>query len=436
MFNLKSKMFATLAVLLCAGAAFAQDSGPLIELLVRKGVLNDQEAEELRAKLLKDFAVNSLAGKLDLSSRVNRLTIALDGRIRYQYDNEVTNSAGAVGSNNDRSRYRYRFRLATTALLNNNWSLGLRLETASGATSTNDDFGASGSANFAKDGNTAFVGQIYMQYAANAALGGRVDHLDVRIGKHAHPFFTPGVNGFFIDSDINVEGFSEQLTWFDAPAKGWNLALRGGQYILASNSRTNPNGPLFTNTPSVWWVGQAEFSNAKGTRIAPTLMAFTAPQQVSDASSYDNFAVFLLPFEHTLKLHEKPLTIYATYGVNLAGSKRTRRIYPATERPAAYDQLGNVGLRYGGARNAGDLQLTAEYRYIESGAYSSLLTDSDFNAGRTNGAGYILSGSYLLTDSLTGTVTFFHAGNIDQDSPSSVGFHKADVLQVDLSARF
>ena len=262
MSKLTTKIMATLAALFAAAAACAQDSGPLIDLLVRKGIINDTEAEELRADLLKDFAANSPAGKLDLSTRVNRLTLALDGRIRYQYDNEVTNSSPATqGRNNDRSRYRYRFRLAATALLNNNWTLGLRLETANGATSTNDDFGAAGSANFAKDGNTAFVGQMFVQYAANEAFNGAIDNLDVRIGKHAHPFFVPGVNGFWIDSDINFEGLSEQLTWFDAPAKGWTLALRGGQYILTNNARFLASNNIdFTNTPSVMWVGQAEFS--------------------------------------------------------------------------------------------------------------------------------------------------------------------------------
>ena len=49
MFNLKSKMFAGLAALVCATAALAQDSGPLIDLLVKKGIINDQEGEDLRA---------------------------------------------------------------------------------------------------------------------------------------------------------------------------------------------------------------------------------------------------------------------------------------------------------------------------------------------------------------------------------------------------
>ena len=442
MFKSFTKLVAGVAVLFAAGAAYAQDSGPLIDLLIRKGILNDQEAEELRADLLKDFAANSPAGKIDLSSRVNRLTLALDGRIRYQYDNEVTNASGSAGRNNDRSRYRYRFRLAANALLNNNWTLGLRLETANGATSTNDDFGASGSANFDKTGNTANIGQVFIQYAANGAFNGTFDHLDVRLGKHAHPFFTPGVNGFWIDSDINPEGISEQATWFDSPAKGWTLAVRGGQYVLANNARTTV-GSAFTNTPSVMWVGQAEFSqlvtiegNPYGTRIAPGFVAFSAPGIVSDATTYDNLLSFIVPVEHTLKVGEQPLALYATYGLNFKGGDRTNKLYPVTTNPGDEDMMFNAGLRWRSLRNPGDWQLTGEYRYVEAGAYSPLLLDSDFGAGRTNSKGPIVSFSYNLTDAVNFTTTYFHAENIDKDSPSSVGFHKAKVLQVDLSARF
>jgi hypothetical protein len=440
-----ARIMATLAALFMAGAAFAQDSGPLIELLVRKGVLNDQEAEELRAELLKEFAANAPAGKLDMSSRLNRLTIALDGRIRYQYDNEVTNSPGAAGRNNDRSRYRYRFRLATTALLNNNWTLGLRLESANGATSTNDDFGAAGSTNFAKDGNTAFIGQLFIQYASTAAFNGAIDSFDVRLGKHAHPFFAPGVNGFWLDTDINVEGLSEQLAWFDSPAKGWTLAVRGGQYVAANNARVTV-GPDFTNTPSIMWVGQAEFSklvtiegNPYGTRIAPGFLTFTAPGIVSDATSaagYDNIMTFILPVEHTIRVGEQPLALYATYGYNFKGGDRTNKLYPATVNPGDESMMYNAGLRWRSIRNPQDWQVTAEYRYVEAGAYSPLLLDSDFAAGRTNARGPIFSFSYNLTDGVNFTTTYFHAENIDKDSPSSVGFHKAKVLQVDLSARF
>ena len=454
----RSKWLALLGSVLigAASAAFAQDSGPLIDLLVKKGVVNDQEAENLRAELTRDFAANTSAGKLDLSSRIQRFTLAGDVRIRYQYDNEVANNFNSpVGPNNDRSRYRYRFRFGPTVQLANNWIAGFRLETANGSTSTNDDFGAAGSQNFAKDGNTAYVGQAWIQYAATRKFG--IDKLDIRVGKYAHPFFTPGVNGFWIDTDINPEGLSEELVFNDVIGK-LALSIRGGQYLLSNNARTTGRTTGFLNTPSTLWIFQTELGNPATFRIAPTVVAF-AGQEVtgmtlnqadsSATTNYDNLFTVLLPAEYNLKLFEKPLAVYATYGVNLKGEERSDYLYSgapgadnvpvlttAAGDPSSYNQMFNLGVRYGAAKIAGDLQLTAEYRYIEPGAYTAILLDSDFNAGRTNGAGFILSAAYNWTDAVSSTVTFFKSENIDKNSSGSVGYHKADVLQFDLSAKF
>jgi len=451
--------------LTAATASYAQDSGALLDLLARKGIITDQEAEDLRSELTKEFAANTSAGKLEISSRVQRLILAGDVRVRYQYDNEVGNNFNALpgsGKNNDRSRYRYRFRFGPTVQFSNNWLAGFRLETAPGSTSTNDDFGASGSTNFAKDGNTAFVGQAWVEYAATNKFG--FDRFNVRVGKHAHPFFTPGVNGFLIDTDINPEGLSEEVV-LNSAIPGWALAVRGGQYILSNNSRTTDRNGGFLNDPSILWMGQAEFSktylyesNPYGLRIAPMFVAFTAPEvtgttlnqaDTSATSNYDNLLTVLLPAEYTFKVANRPLAVYATYGLNLKGGDRSNYLYAASVNaqnepvlttaagnPSSYNQMGNVGVRFGATRNPGDWQLTAEYRYVEPGAYTAILLDSDFNAGRTNGAGTILSGVYNITDAISGTVTWFHAENIDKNSSGNVGFHRADVIQVDLSAKF
>jgi hypothetical protein len=460
MLNLKSKLLAVTAALLCAGTAFAQDSGPLIEILLRKGIINDTEAEDLRAELVKDFVANTPAGKLNIASTVTGLRLAGDVRIRYQYDNEVANFASptTVGDNNDRARYRYRFRFAPTISFTKNWSAGFRLETANGATSTNDDFGGAGSTNFAKDNNTAFVGQAFVQYATSNWFF--ADRADFRIGKHAHTFFNPGINGFWIDSDINFEGFSEDLGFNDAFVKGWNLTLRGGQYVLAANSRTSGKvAGDFINHPSAMWVGQAEYAktylfenNPYGTRIAPTLVVFTAPEITgsainADAANYDNLATFILPIEHTIKFHNKPLGFYATYGMNFKGSARSNQLYSTTTSypiafstasgdPKDYDTMYNLGVRYGAVRNPGDWLATLEYRSVEAGAYTSILLDSDFNAGRTNGDGFIASLSYNWTDAIGTTVTYFSSRAIDENGPAALGFKKADVLQIDLTAKF
>lgn len=365
----------------------AQDSGALLDLLVRKGLVTDQEAGALRDELLKEFGASSPAGKLDPPFRVQRITLAGDVRVRYRYDNEVTNfSPASVGRNNDRSRYQYRVRLGPTVLLATNWTLGLRLETANGATSTNDEFGNPGSTNFAKDGNTANIGQAFIQYVETQAFGGRIDRLDVRVGKHPHPFLAVGVNGFVMDTDLNFEGMSEELLFRDAGAPGWNLALRAGQYILAANSRTMDRRGGFLNDPSVMWVAQLEYSKVSqfenlpsGFLIAPTLIAFTAPEVAgstvqSDANNYDDLLNVLLPFEYTIRVNSRPLAIYGTYGYNVKGAARADRFYSTSStavvlngpsgNPASYNQMFNFGLRYGSARNPGDLMLTAEYRYV------------------------------------------------------------------------
>lgn len=458
MLNFKTKLLALATALLCAGTAIAQDSGPLIEILVRKGIINDTEAEDLRAELVKDFVANTPAGKLNLASTATGFRLAGDVRIRYQYDNEVPNfAAAAVGANNDRSRYRYRFRFGPTVSFSNNWTAGFRLETANGATSTNDDFGAPGSTNFAKDSNFAYVGQAYVQYATSNWHF--ADRVDFRIGKHAHTFFNPGINGFWIDSDINFEGLSEDFAFTDAFVKGWNLTLRGGQYLLSANSRTSGKvAGDFINQPNVMWVGQAEYSktyifenNPYGTRLAPTLVIFSGPEVTgsainSDTNNYDSLATFILPVEHTMKVNNKPLSLYATYGINFKGASRANHLYStatsypvvfgASGNPATYDTMYNFGLRYGAVRHPGDWLFTAEYRSVEAGAYTSILLDSDFNGGRVNGAGYILSFSYNWTEAIGTTATFFSSKAIDQTGPAGLGFNKAEVLQLDLTAKF
>ena len=85
----------TLTTLALAGAltlggvtgACAQDSGALIDALVRKKVLTPQEAENVRADLIQENAASN-AGKLQLSNSITSLKLYGDVRLRYQYDNK------------------------------------------------------------------------------------------------------------------------------------------------------------------------------------------------------------------------------------------------------------------------------------------------------------------------------------------------------------
>ncbi len=92
MFNLKSKLLATAAFLLGGACALAQDSGPLIEALLRKGILTDQEAEDLRADL-----ANDATAKLASTSLTPNLTkMAISGRFQAQFVSLDTDIKGTL----------------------------------------------------------------------------------------------------------------------------------------------------------------------------------------------------------------------------------------------------------------------------------------------------------------------------------------------------
>lgn len=436
-----------------ASVALAQDSGPIIDKLVAKGLLTDQEGEDLRAEMLRDFGSTS-PGKLDISSGVTKLKITGDARVRYQFDNEQENTASANAANDkDRNRYRYRVRLGLEAELGPKWTAATRLETAGGATSTNADMGGAGD-NFSKtQGDAVFFGQAYLNYKDTGVLDS--DSIDVRVGKLPHKFFNPGVNGFWIDSDLNFEGAAEEIVYSDIGLKDSKLSTRAGQFVLNNNAATNNVNSGASGVasgasvePSLLLMAQVEYAT-KSWKVAPTVVSFAAPSRhditpaptggiASDVNVYDNLAAIIVPFEYKMNLGAKPLALYATYGYNTSGENRARRLSGGSGANDA--TMYNAGVRYGENKLAGDYQVVAEYRHVGNGSYSSLLLDSDFNGGFLNAQGYILSGSYSFTSAVTGTISYFNSFNIQDNLGTGAsggnGFGAAQVLQVDLSAKF
>src|SRR5437879_4090902 len=64
--------------------ARAQDAGALLDLLVKKKLINDQEAEEVRAELTKQTSETS-GGKWKLSTPITEIELYGDARVRYEY---------------------------------------------------------------------------------------------------------------------------------------------------------------------------------------------------------------------------------------------------------------------------------------------------------------------------------------------------------------
>ena len=75
---------AALCVALGGTVARAQDAGALLDLMVKKKLITDQEAEEVRSELVKESA-STAAGKWKLSTPITELELYGDVRLRYEY---------------------------------------------------------------------------------------------------------------------------------------------------------------------------------------------------------------------------------------------------------------------------------------------------------------------------------------------------------------
>src|SRR5215813_9331914 len=129
---------AAICVALGGMAARAQDAGALLDLLVKKRLITDQEAEEVRGELIKESAATS-AGKWKLSTPLTELELYGDARLRYEIRTAEAGAPDTIstpGDNTQRNRFRYRLRIGLRGTLVDDWFFGLRLETSTNPRST------------------------------------------------------------------------------------------------------------------------------------------------------------------------------------------------------------------------------------------------------------------------------------------------------------
>ena len=479
------------------GTAQAQQDSALIDALVKKGVLSQDEAKDIEASLQKDYNQSS-AGKLQLGSFISKLQLFGDARLRYEYANAKANTGG-TNQNNDRDRFRYRLRLGALYTYDAHWSAGVRLETATTENSANADFGRY----FDKYGDGVNVGQLWLEYQDKFSLfdststvadgknyktvtdPGVTVGVDFRLGKAAPQILLS--SAWFYD-EINPEGLAEEVTFSNVGIDGLSFAARGAEYLTSV-----PNQTSLTNTPGsvggvvggplqpgendigALFIAQVEakyaWDSSSNVRIAPLFLtetkAFLGDQEasgnnalgVTPATSTANIdsthpyaylgrlAVVAVPGEVNWKLWNLPNKVWGTYGVNLEGNDRYHAL---GFTGSGHNTFWNIGYQIGQNKKKGDWTASAEWRWIETASYTTNLSDTNWAANDLNQQGFVLRTGYNFTDFLLGQVSYYHSNPIDvahntpgagaatyASTASSAPFGgQIDVLQVDLSWKF
>ena len=490
----KNFVLITMAASLIAGAitARAQDAGALLDLLVKKRLITDQEAEEVRGELTKDVATTS-AGKLKLSTPITEVELYGDMRVRYEARQGETGAPSTLDKPNDtlrRDRERYRFRLGLRGTLADDWFFGFRLETSSNPRSTNVTFGDDAGP-FGKASDTVGIGQAYLGYSG---------FRDIRLtaGKMPNPF----VNTLMVwDGDINPEGLAEQwkhtfnlsygggqtTTAADYSKDGKSAAAvtseptrmtidvfaNFGQFVYDDENPENPLGPrsvssgkLIPNTDAWmfgWQIG-AKFNFTKTTylQLAPTLYNYGGAGDTFNAffsgdpdrlagnplvrtarnqTGIDNLLIVDIPAEFGWTWGEIPFRIFGDIAVNLDGEDRAI----AAGHPEAQDEryAYQIGLGIGKIKAKHDWELKAWYQHTEQYALDPNLVDSDFFDSRVNMEGFVVQAGYALSDAVTFNLSYGYGEQANETlGTGGVGdiplnpLRKYQVFQADLNVKF
>jgi hypothetical protein len=494
MFSKKIAILGVLAVSMGVAPIFADDDA-LLDLLVRKHLITEKEATQVKAEMEKkalNKAPVTSATKWKLSSSVTELELYGDARIRYEVRSGQTAAPDPINPPGDtfqRNRARYRLRLGLRGTLVDDWFFGIRLETSTNPRSTNVTFGddtAAGPGPFAKNSDGISVGQAYFGYKGFKGL-------TFTAGKMQNPFVTTSM---VWDPDINPEGLAEQykytidlgggraarsetvtdkdgktvLTKQVAGTPGMTLDLFAnfGQFVYDDVNPENPVGPSPSGVSDDdayllgWQIGaRLDLAKNRYLQIAPTLYNYTGAGDtfnlhfVGDPTFIDadgnkvtpnqtgvnSLFVFELPAEFGFSIGKIPARIFGDFAVNFDGSDRAR----AAGHPDKTDQkfAYQIGAGIGSTKHKGDISLTSFWQHVEQFALDPNLVDSDVFDSQVNIEGVFVQLGYAVSDLVTANLTYAHGWQIDHDlgtgGVGDIGINPVDdynLFQVDLSFKF
>jgi hypothetical protein len=467
--SVKYFVFITLVVSFAFGgvAAHAQDAGALLDLLVKKRLITDQEAEEVRGELIKDVATTA-AGKWKLSAPITEVELYGDMRMRYEVRTAEAGLPDTItppGENTQRNRARYRLRLGLRGTLADDWFFGLRLETSSNPRSTNVTIGDEASGGpFSKGSDGINVGQAYLGYKG-------FRDITLTAGRMPNPLITTAM---LWDADINPEGLAEQ--WKHnlslGAGKTVDLFANFGQFIYDDSNPEDPvgaravsGGRLVPNTDAfllAWQLGaKINFTKDVYLQFAPTVYNYTGAGDTFNAffsgdpnvrvgntvvarnqTGINSLLIFDMPAEFGWKFGEIPMRFFTDFAVNLDGDDRAT----AAGHPGKGDQryAYQIGLGIGKIKQKRDWSLEAFYQHVEQFAVDPNLVDSDIYDSRVNMEGFGVRAGYALSDAVTFNLTYGYGTQIDHDlGTGGVGdafsinpLRKYQIFQADLNVKF
>jgi hypothetical protein len=462
----------TLATLAATTYAHGQSAEALINKLIQKGVLTEQEGKELMTETDTNLVS---ASKWRLNDAIKN--IALFGDVRFRYEYRGADNAPKSGATTDdyaRERFRYAVRVGIKGDLFDNFYYGLRLETSTNPRSPWVTFGDDTNPTpSAKNSDGINIGQAYLGWRP-------ASWFEVTVGKMPMPLY---ITPLVWDSDINPEGAVEKFKFSVGNA---DLFANFGQFLYQN---TNPDSqfPSADTFMLAWQVGaNVKLAKDVSFKIAPVIYNYTglgqtnllnqpyvgegskginvglsgsfANQQQFNQDGLNDLLVLEVPAEVNFKVAKYNARAFGDFAYNFQGDDRARAAaaaagptvlaHPFTGENKAYQvgvAFGNLGLVYGQTSKKHTWEARAYWQHIEQYAVDVNLIDSDFFEGRANLEGVYTALAYSFTDAIIGTMRYGYAHRVNDqlgtggnnlDLPILNPVNQYHLLQLDVTWRF
>ena len=476
---------------LAATSAPAQSVDALLDVMVNKGLITVKEANDLREKSDQDFST-AFASKTGMPDWVTAFKI--NGDFRGRYEGFYANNPNFV----DQNRWRYRARIGFTAVMKENFEVGIKLGSGnldSGIPTSGVD-PISNNQTLQNNGSKKgiFVDQAYAKWTplTTPDLNGAVT-----FGKMQNPFVFNSTMLF--DNDYTPEGGALQFGYNLGSKHTLNLA--SGAFILDNNASTSENPFMFNNQlvlNSTWtpklstslgvallWIDHPNelgtaavpninYGNTRDLVLAP-INGILPPNYafnpiVLDASATYTLASFpMYPTAFPITVLGEGLINPAVPGSDMVGGLWDGSTYTGATQtdPGKYGY--QAGITFGKAGKKGTWEFSYNWRYQGANSWYEEFTESDFGAyvqyanpayaavaggttpnpstvvgahgyaSGTNVKGHIFKLSYSPFDMLTLSATWYRTQVINEQLIAMPGYNwdsSMNRLQIDAILKF
>ncbi len=444
-----------------SAASFADSTEDLINALVTKGILTEDEADVLSKKNVGERQAQEKKdkSKLSISKYLDEGKLYGDIRVRQEWRGADEYS----GSDSiDRSRQRYKITLGFKTKISENWFTDLALSMGSRGRSDNATFGS----------ESGYQGNKNELFVKRAMIGWTpTDWLTLQAGRIKNPLYTKPM---IWDKDLTWDGASWRTKY--KMSNQTTISTTGGVNTMQGDDKQSVDN---ADTDSQYQIsGQVIGKHRFDVKSGPSIKAgLTYTMYTNDdnlntlsnspfdpsvvgigATGINDLSLIEVPVDYKIMVKNGlGMTVFGDFAYNFDGDDRRKAAisaFPTIDGGADDNSAFMLGVGFGsyedfialdrGKQKKGDWKGNIWYQEVGTYSVDPNHVDSDIFDSKVNLKGIAFKGQYMIEDNVKFNVAYAYGEIKDKSvgcTPGVTGdtgmcIDSMDLIQLDVTYKF